>query len=228
MVKSDNFYVVHGWMLTDLGLSGNELSVYALIYGFSQCEGQKYTGGRAYLSEWLCCSVRTVQTCLNSLVDKGYLKRSERMSGKVLLVDYEAVRSGEGQEIPAPEKKVPKTRETVEQRYEKQVGMFTDYIVEKQLGISEEMYEAAKLWLRYKIERRQDYEPTGLKVLAGKIAKEEAEYGAKAVADAMADAIKNRYQGYFPKKVFGGSARGRNVAGNDGYSPVNFREMVGS
>ena len=36
MVNPNNFYTVQGWMVTELGLRGNELAAYAIIYGFSQ------------------------------------------------------------------------------------------------------------------------------------------------------------------------------------------------
>lgn len=47
-VNPQNFYVVQGWMVSDLGLKGNELAVYAIIYGFSQAEQQYYTGSAQY------------------------------------------------------------------------------------------------------------------------------------------------------------------------------------
>ena len=31
-----NYYSVQGWMVKDLNLKGNELAVFAIIYGFSQ------------------------------------------------------------------------------------------------------------------------------------------------------------------------------------------------
>lgn len=34
-VKPENFYVVQGWMISELKLKGNELNVYAIIFGFS-------------------------------------------------------------------------------------------------------------------------------------------------------------------------------------------------
>ena len=39
-VNPENYITVQGWMVTDLNLKGNELLIYACIYGFSQAENQ--------------------------------------------------------------------------------------------------------------------------------------------------------------------------------------------
>ena len=36
MVKNENYLVIQGWMIAELKLKGNELLIYAIIYGFSQ------------------------------------------------------------------------------------------------------------------------------------------------------------------------------------------------
>ena len=35
-MKDENYIVLQGWMINKLNLKGNELTVYALIYGYSQ------------------------------------------------------------------------------------------------------------------------------------------------------------------------------------------------
>lgn len=75
-VKDTNFITVQGWMRTKLNLKGNELLVYAVIYGFSQTDGAKYTGSRKYLAEWCGCSMSTIDRTINSLVDKGLISRT--------------------------------------------------------------------------------------------------------------------------------------------------------
>lgn len=75
-VKDNNFVTIQGWMRTKLGLKGNELLAYAVIYGFSQTDGAKFTGSRKYLAEWCGCSMATIDRTLNSLVDKGLISRT--------------------------------------------------------------------------------------------------------------------------------------------------------
>ena len=75
-VNGNNFVTIQGWMRTKLNLKGNELLAYAVIYGFSQTDGAKFTGSRKYLAEWCGCSMATIDRTLNSLVDKGLISRT--------------------------------------------------------------------------------------------------------------------------------------------------------
>lgn len=88
MLKNENFYSIHGWMRNELHLSGNELQIYAVIYGFSQKDGQVYDGSIRYLSESVGASYNTVLACLQSLVKKGLLTRKKTENGRIL---YRAV-----------------------------------------------------------------------------------------------------------------------------------------
>ena len=51
-VKEENYISISGWMVTRLGLKGNELLVYAIIYGFSQDDETMFTGSLQYLADW--------------------------------------------------------------------------------------------------------------------------------------------------------------------------------
>ena len=87
-VNPQNFYVVQGWMVSELGLKGNELAVYAIISGFSQAEQQYYTGSAQYLADWIKSSKRTVLAALKSLVEKGCIEKRERLENGVKFCDY--------------------------------------------------------------------------------------------------------------------------------------------
>lgn len=88
-IKPDNYMTIQGWMRTELGLKGNELIVYALIYGFSQTEAQWFTGSRQYIAEWTGCSIRTVQNILDKLTNDGLIvKRKGRRKG-AYFCDYQ-------------------------------------------------------------------------------------------------------------------------------------------
>ena len=97
-------------MLTDLGLKGNELLIYACIYGFSQLDNQVFSGGRQYLADWVNGTKKGVDKCLKSLCDKGLLERKEYLSNGVKMVDYIAARGGE-QSSPGVANKVPRGSE---------------------------------------------------------------------------------------------------------------------
>lgn len=87
-VNPQNFYVVQGWMVSDLGLKGNELAVYAIIYGFSQAEQQYYTGSAQYLADWIQSTKKTALAALKSLVEKNYIEKQEHIENGVKFCDY--------------------------------------------------------------------------------------------------------------------------------------------
>ena len=81
-MRNENFYVVQGWMMSELGLSGNELTCYAIIFGATQGGQTLFKESRNYLSEWMNATLPTVDRCLKSLVDKKYLvKHTEIING---------------------------------------------------------------------------------------------------------------------------------------------------
>ena len=66
-VINENYIVIQGWMINELKLKGNELMVYAIIYGFSQLESQKFTGSLQYLADWTNSTKQGVQKSLKKL-----------------------------------------------------------------------------------------------------------------------------------------------------------------
>lgn len=62
-----NYYSVQGWMVKDLNLKGNELAVFAIIYGFSQDNETWFTGSLNYLCEWLTTSRPTTIEILKKI-----------------------------------------------------------------------------------------------------------------------------------------------------------------
>lgn len=52
-VKKENFVCIQGWMISELHLKGNDLLVYAIIYGYSQDGSSCFSGGLQYLADWV-------------------------------------------------------------------------------------------------------------------------------------------------------------------------------
>lgn len=92
MINPNAYYTVQGWMLSELGLKGNALAVYAIIYGFSQDGASEYAGSSKYLCEWLGCSKKTILTTLADLTEKGYLRKKIIDQNGVKFCNYVAVR----------------------------------------------------------------------------------------------------------------------------------------
>ena len=80
MIKDENYYVIHGWMLNRLGLKGNELTIYAILYGFSQDGESEFRGRIEYISELSGAHKDTVRTTLKNLKEKGFVRKVERNS----------------------------------------------------------------------------------------------------------------------------------------------------
>lgn len=87
-VKEQNYVVIQGWMLSKLQLKGNDLLIYAIIYGFSQNTDCKFTGSLQYLADW---TNSTKQGCLNSLknlLDKKLITKKDYIINGVKFVEY--------------------------------------------------------------------------------------------------------------------------------------------
>ena len=74
--------------MRELGLVGNELLAYAIMYGYSANGQGCYYGGVAYLAEMLNTSPRTVIRLLKSLEEKGLIVKDEVRARGLHLVSY--------------------------------------------------------------------------------------------------------------------------------------------
>ena len=92
---NEKTFMVAGWMVTELGLKGNSLLIYAYIYGCSQDGSGDYHGGVQYLADLLGIHYNSVVKILADLVEKGHLtKEVETLNGWRLASRYKAVRRG--------------------------------------------------------------------------------------------------------------------------------------
>jgi hypothetical protein len=113
MINPNSYYTVLGWMREELGLKGNALAVYAIIYGFSQDGASEYAGSARYLAEWLGCDKKTVLRALADLTEKGHLVKRTTYQNGVTFCNYVAARNvqtgGErtGDKITPPGTKCP-------------------------------------------------------------------------------------------------------------------------
>jgi hypothetical protein len=82
-------------MLSELGLKGNALAVYAIIYGFSQDGASEYSGSSRYLCEWLGCSKKTILSALAYLTEQGHLEKKTVIKNGVTYCNYVAVRTAQ-------------------------------------------------------------------------------------------------------------------------------------
>lgn len=88
MVKPENYITIQGWMVTELKLKGNELLIYALIFGFTQTTNQNFTGSLQYIADWTNSTKQGVLKCLKNLIDKGFIEKREIYKNKVKYCEY--------------------------------------------------------------------------------------------------------------------------------------------
>lgn len=91
-VKDENYINIQGWMVTKLGLKGNELLIYAIIYGFSQTEDQTFNGSLQYLADWTNSTKQGVTKNLKALVEKGYIVKEDKYINNVKFCEYYATK----------------------------------------------------------------------------------------------------------------------------------------
>lgn len=112
-VSIDNYITIKAFMVNELHLSGNELIVYAVIYGFSQDGSSWFTGSRKYLAAWCQTSEKSVTHNLKKLLDAGLIEKRTHYERGCTINDYRAIRSARhrGEETSLGGKKVPSTGE---------------------------------------------------------------------------------------------------------------------
>ena len=91
-IRNENYYIVHGWMIRELHLKGIDLSVYAIIYGFSQDGETVFSGSIQYLCDFCGgCSRPTVINALKRLTEAGLLHKETQAVNGVTFNRYAAV-----------------------------------------------------------------------------------------------------------------------------------------
>lgn len=90
-VKNEHYVNIQGWMINELHLKGNELLVYAIIYGFSQAEDQVFEGSLQYLADWCGATKQGILKNLKSLLEKGYILKSETLVNGIMYCAYACV-----------------------------------------------------------------------------------------------------------------------------------------
>lgn len=113
----DNFIVIQSWMVQELGLKGNNLIVYALIYGFSQAEKQACTCGIEYMQKWIGGAKSTVIRTLNDLEESGLIYRVHGQDNDARVTGFVAVKpSKKGSEMPPIMQKIGSKMRPIEQK----------------------------------------------------------------------------------------------------------------
>lgn len=80
MSKKEISFTVQSFMIKDLKLKGNDLLIYALIYGFSQDGESCFKGDLDYISSLTACSRETVIRSINSMIKSGLIEKKKTIT----------------------------------------------------------------------------------------------------------------------------------------------------
>ena len=83
MVKENSYITIQAFMINDLKLKGNDLLIFAIIYGFSQDGESDYKGSRQYLANWCNSTLRGIDKSLNHLIELDLIEKC-KVENKVL------------------------------------------------------------------------------------------------------------------------------------------------
>lgn len=105
-MTNKNYITIQGWMIENLDIKGNELILFALIYGFSQNINSEYKGSLTYISKGLKLSRRSVISLLNKLIEKDLIIKIKNPSGNSFKYNDETITKILSSEESTPVKKV--------------------------------------------------------------------------------------------------------------------------
>lgn len=75
-IKDEANFKIYGFMRSEMDLKGTELLVYAMIYSYaSSCTPFRLS--RQRISEWLGCSLSSVDRALSSLIERHYIDKRD-------------------------------------------------------------------------------------------------------------------------------------------------------
>ena len=84
----ERYIVIQEFMVRDLHLKGNDLLVYAIIYGFSQDREQAFKGSLSYLATWTSSTKQGIMKNLNNLIEQNLIKKKEIINNGIRTCEY--------------------------------------------------------------------------------------------------------------------------------------------
>lgn len=107
-MKDTDYITILSPMVSKLHLSGNNLIIFALIYGFSKGGENKFNGSIDYISKWTNLSKPTVIATLKMLTECGFLTKTETILNGVkfcsYVANYDEILTGSKETLPLVKK----------------------------------------------------------------------------------------------------------------------------
>lgn len=87
-MERNDYITIQAYMVTELGLSGNNLIIYALIHGFCKDGVHEFKGSINYICEWTKLTRNTVIAILKQLVESKLLVKRTYKENNVTFCAY--------------------------------------------------------------------------------------------------------------------------------------------
>ena len=87
-MKNFDYIVIQAPMISQLGLKGNSLLLFAMIHGFSKDGVNRYRASLKDMCEWLCTSKSAISPVLNALVEAGYINKHDVVDNGLSKPEY--------------------------------------------------------------------------------------------------------------------------------------------
>lgn len=94
--KIDNYITVPGFAIVELGLSGNELLCYSLIFGFTQDDETEFRGSLNYVASALNVTRQNAKKIIDRLIERGLIEKREMYFSGVKFCHFVAKRNNNG------------------------------------------------------------------------------------------------------------------------------------
>lgn len=186
-VKSVNYITIQGWMRTKLDLKGNDLLVYAIIFGFTQAESHRFSGSLQYLADWCGATKQGIVKNLNTLIEKGLIKKEDRYFNGVKYVEYYTTQFN-----GSPTQLVDGIQQSLPNNID---NKNIDNTIVK--GFSDDMNAVFNEWLQYKKEKKQTYQETGLRQLINRLTEDIKKHGERTVINAIKNSMSQGWAGIY-------------------------------
>ena len=87
-MKKFDYIVIQAPMISELGLKGNSLLLFAMIHGFSKDGVNRYRASLKDMCDWLCTSKSAISPVLNALVEAGYINKHDVVDNGLSKPEY--------------------------------------------------------------------------------------------------------------------------------------------
>ncbi len=73
--RQNCYFTIHTWFMTELGLRGAERDIFAIIYGYSRDNVNRFIGSQDYIGWYAGVKRETANVAIKKLLNKKYIKQ---------------------------------------------------------------------------------------------------------------------------------------------------------